>query len=402
MSNFQQTLNENLYPICAAISLLALVYKLRVLSTDRSVVQVALVGNFFFLFATYTVSTPAVWSATSHAVGIVNFSGLFTQSCVIMQVACQQLVLLHLSHQRSVAWRKATPRLIAIGGILVAMVSLFSMAEGMGEESTQFAVAHAQYHPLYLSVYLLGYGANQLDMYYLGWKYAKVAPTPWLRRGLLMISLAVPFGLAYATCRIADIVAGLLGSNGQAWEPVAPIAVSISAVVRVIGWTLPDWGPYLSRLWQHIEHRRIYWELKPLHRATTAQAPALVLRLKPGTDLRTRLYRRVVEIRDAQWALRAWMDPAVAEHARRHAVAGGFCEADLAAFVEAAQLTSALRAKARGTRPPAHVTSPRMADPPDLAAELDFQRRLARAFRRPSSLPLTEDMTVPTSSQEST
>ncbi|MET9646239.1 MAB_1171c family putative transporter [Streptomyces syringium] len=381
MNNFQQNLNGSLYPLCAVIAFLALLYKLRILLTDRSVVQVALVGNFFFLVLTYTVSTPAVWTATSRAVGIVNFSGLFTQSCVIMQVACQQLVLLHLSHEPSIAWRKAVPRLSAIAVILVAMVALFSLASGVGEQSANFAVTHAQYYPAYLSVYLLGYGANQIDMLFLGWQHAKVAPTPWLRRGLLMISLAVPFGLIYALCRIADIVAGQLGSNGQAWEPVAPIAVAISAVIRVTGWTLPDWGPHLSRIWQRIEFQRAYWELRPLHRAVTAQVPAPVLHLERGTDLRTRLYRLIVEIRDAQWALRVWMDPSVAERARRDPPTTGLSETDLAAVIEAAQLASALQAKAHGERPTEHVASPRAADPPDLAAELAFQRKLARAFR---------------------
>ncbi|MFF4226609.1 MAB_1171c family putative transporter [Streptomyces sp. L500] len=402
MSNFQQSLNGTLYPTCAAVSLLALVYKLRVLLTDRSVVQVALVGNFLFLFLIYAVSTPALWTVTSRAVGIVNFSGLFTQSCVIVQVAFQQLVLLHLSHERGTAWRKAVPRLIAIGMILAAMVILFPLTGDRSEQSTQFAVTHAQSYPLYLSVYLLGYGANQIDMLFLGWKHAKVAPTPWLRRGLLMISLAVPFGLVYVACRVADIVAGRLGGSGQAWEPVAAVAVAFSAVIRVTGWTLPDWGPYLSRLRQHIERRRAYRELKPLHRALTAQVPTSVLPLDRGTDLRTRLYRLIVEIRDAQWALRIWVDQETAESARRQAVAAGVPEADLPAALEAAHLALALRAKARGRRPATHITSPRVTDPPDLVAELDFQRRLARAFRGlpTAALPHTADMVTSAPLQE--
>ncbi|GGP76082.1 hypothetical protein GCM10010214_59380 [Streptomyces abikoensis] len=65
----------------------------------------------------------------------------------------------------------------------------------------------------------------------------------------------------------------------------------------------------------------------------------------------------------------------------RQAVAAGVPEADLPAAMEAAHLAFALRAKARGRRPAIHITSPRVTDPPDLVAELDFQRRLARAFR---------------------
>ncbi len=373
-------MNSVLYPVCAGVAWLALLYKTRVLRTDRSAAQLALTGNFLLLGITYTVSTPVVWVATSRAAGIVNFSGLLTQSCVVLMSACQQLVLLHLTHERATAWRKAVPRLIALALVLVTMVTLFSAATIQREAPNDFALSKAQYYPAYITVYLVAYTANQIDVGILGWRYAKVAATPWLRRGLLLIALTLPFALVYSGCRAADVIAGQFGTDGRAWEPIAQLAVTIATITKIIGWTIPDWGRHLSTLADGVRDRLTYRELVPFHREVTALVPEPVIPLDPRADLRTRLYRTVVEIRDAQWSLRTWMDPAVADAARRRAEAAQLRDDDVAAVVEAAQLRAAIQAKAAQWQPAGHTHAPRVAEPGDLAAELAFQRRLARAF----------------------
>lgn len=373
-------MNSVLYPLCAVVAGLALLYKLRVLRTDRSVTQVALLGNFFFLFVTYTVSTPVVWAALSGTVGIVNFSGLLSQSCVVLLTACQQVVLLHLTHDAPLAWRKARPRLIGLGLVLVAMVALFAAATSRGEKPDDFALDSARYYPAYLTLYLLAYAANQIDVGVLGWRYARIAPHPWMRRGLYLIAATLPFALVYTGCRAADIVAAQFGVGGQAWEPVAQVAVTIATLSKTLGWILPDWGRHLTALWGRFTDYRAFRELGPLHREVTSQIPEPVLHLEPDTDLRTRLYRRLVEIRDAQWALRVWTPAAVAGAAEERALAAGLAGTDLAATVEAAQLRAALEARAAQRRPALHPQTPRVAEPEDLAAELAFQRKLARAF----------------------
>ncbi|MEU4891007.1 MAB_1171c family putative transporter [Streptomyces sp. NPDC044780] len=372
-------MNNYLYPTAAAISLLAFIYKLRVLRTDPSPMQVALLGNFFFLTITFTISTPPVWVEISQAAGIINLSGLLSQGTVILSAACQQLVLLHLSHERSIAWRKSVPRLAFLALVLTTMVTLFCVASSFGERPDDFAVTNARYYPAYMIVYLTGHTVNQIDVGILGWRYARVAPTRWLRRGFMLIALSVPVQLGYIGSRFADVIAGLLETTGHAWEPAAQIAVTVSTVTKTIGWTIPDWGRHLSRAWAWIDCRRAYHQLAPLHTKVTSYAPDVVL--DPGdVDVRTRLYRLVVEIRDAQWRLRTWMAPAVAEEARKQAAAAGLREEELAATVEAAQLAAAMQAKDHGIRPVEYPNSPLEAEPQDLAAEITFQRKVARAF----------------------
>ncbi|MFE0130212.1 MAB_1171c family putative transporter [Streptomyces sp. NPDC059037] len=378
-------MNDFLYPIVASVSLIALLFKLRVLRNDRSPAQVALIGNFFLMFVTFTVSTPVVWAAVSSAVGITNFSGLLTQSAVILSAACQQLVLLHLTHNAEDAWRKARPRLIGLGLVLAAMITLFASATSLGERPDDFALAKAQYYPAYLGVYLLGYIANQIDVGILGWRCAKVAPTPWLKRGLYLIALTLPFAMIYGGCRLADIIAGQFGTSGHGWEPVAQIAVTVATIIKTAGWTVPDWGPTLSAAWQRVDDWRAYRELASLHRAVTAAVPETILALDNHVDLRTRLYRLMVEVRDAQWALRTWMTVEHEAEMRCRSQSIGLEGANLAAAVEAEQLRYALRAKKLSAQPHTHAPCPRVAEPQDLAAELEFQRRLARAFKAAAS-----------------
>ncbi|MFF9478113.1 MAB_1171c family putative transporter [Streptomyces sp. NPDC014733] len=382
-------MNAFLYPICAAISLLALGLKIITLRTCRSSpTQLALIGNFFFLSVTFVVSTPVVWAAVSEAVGIVNFSGLLTQSSVILSAACQQLVLLHLSHEPSTAWRKSIPRLAGLALILVLMVSLFFQSTSMEEQPNDFALTKAIYYPAYLSVYLIGHAVNQVDVGIMGWRYSKVAPTPWLRRGLRLVAIAMPCALIYTACRAADIVAGALGATGHPWEPLAQLAIA-GTVAKTIGWILPDWGRYISRVWEGIDRRAAYLTLTRLHRSLTDQVPTAVLTLDAGTDLRTRLYRTMVEVRDAQWFLRLWIPPEVAAEARRRGEAAGLKGSALAASIEAAQLHAAIQAKMADLPPAKNPSTPRAIEPPDIAEELAFQRQLAKAFRAQKAVDAT-------------
>nr|WSZ96864.1 hypothetical protein OH820_15395 [Streptomyces sp. NBC_00857] len=384
-------MNSFLYPTCALVALLALLFKLRVLRTDRSPAQIGLSANFFFLASTFIISTPAVWVAISEAAGIVNFSGLLSQSSVILSAASQQWVLLHLSHDPHSARRKAVPRIVALAVVLGAMITLFFISTSLHETPDDFAVNHAQYYPLYLSVYVLGFALNVLDVGIMAWRYAQIAPTLWLRRGLIMIAACIPFASTYSLCRLADIVAGRLGASGQAWEPIAQISVAVAAITQMIGWSVPDLGRQLSRIWLRVQHRAAIRQLSPLHAELTKHTECMILDLGSETDVRTRLYRLIVEIRDAQWVLRTTMHPSVAEHAAKLAAAAGLEGSEFGATVEASQLKVALRAKARGQQLPRLTPSPLTAAPQDLSAELEFQRELARAF---SKSPIVQKVLV--------
>lgn len=376
-------MNNLLYPLCSAVALLALLYKVRVLRSERSITQVALVAHFFSLFVTFTVSSPPVWVAVSDFVGIVNFSGLLTQSSVVVLTACQQLVLLDLTYGPDIAKRKARPRILVLALVLVVMVVLFALSNAQEEAPDDFAVTRAQEAPVYLIAYLAAFTINQVEIGVMGWRYAHIAPSVWLRRGLKTVAFALPFALIYTGVRISDIVAAQLGSTGHSWEAAAQVSVALAVVVQTVGWILPDWGPQLTATKDRLQYRRTYRTLSSLHRALTEHVPEPVIPVNYARDPRTRLYRLAVEIRDAQWILRSWMDPEVARVAREEATKAELADEEFAAVVEAAQLRSAMEAMRQDRPPLSTIESPVVAAPGDLAAELAFQKRLARAMSSP-------------------
>lgn len=93
--------------------------------------------------------------------------------------------------------------------------------------------------------------------------------------------------------------------------------------------------------------RRALRQLDPLHSALLRAVPEVTSPAAAGgpSGATFRLYRQVIEIRDAVLALRPFRDPEVARTAARYGRAAGQTGDELAAAVEAAVLASALRAR---------------------------------------------------------
>ncbi|WP_405616601.1 MAB_1171c family putative transporter [Streptomyces sp. NBC_01508] len=384
-------MNSLLYPLCSAVTLLALLCKIRALRAERSVTQAVLAANFSFLCALFTLSTPAVRTATSEFAGIVNLSELLTQGCVLAVTACQQLLLLHLTYGPAVARIKAIPRMLALGLVLITLSALFAESATPGEAPDE--LTHAPYPPAYLLVLLAALTVNQISIGVMGWRYSKIAPSLWLRRGLRVVACALPFVLVHTGARTADILTPRSGGTDHPWEPAAQLAVAMAVLVQTIGWILPDLGPHLTSTANRLRYRRIHRALTPLHRRITEQIPCPVIQITPPQNPRARLYRMVIEVRDAQWALRPWMDPEVARAAREEAERAHLKGDELAALVEAAQISGAIEAKRHNHVPEDPPETPLAAAPGDLAAELAFQQKLAQAMRSPI-LPRTTRYTV--------
>ncbi|MGP3634033.1 MAB_1171c family putative transporter [Streptomyces sp. 24-1644] len=369
--------------VCAALALLAFVEKVRVLRAGYSAVRLALAESYFLLSVVGLVSVPAVWAETSRVVGTENFSGLVTQTCVILVTVCQQLVLLRLSHERVTAYRKAIYPLIGLGVTLTAMTTLFFAVPMRPAGPAEFSARAAEQNPVYLAFYLTAFTVGQINIGITCRRHAHIPPSVWLRRGLGLIAMTLPLSLIYAACRVMGIFAGRMGVPADRWEPMAQLSLALVGVMQALGWALPDIGKRVTAVRQWSEHRRAFRALRPLHRAVTARAPELVIPMKGGAGLNARLYRVMIEIRDAQWALRPWMDPALADAFRRLGADAGLGGEELAAAVEAAQIRAAIEARDRDELPPEPVETPLSAEPGDLAAELVFQRRLARYFASP-------------------
>ena len=93
-----------------------------------------------------------------------------------------------------------------------------------------------------------------------------------------------------------------------------------------------------------------YWRLYPLRNVLRQAVPEIELPSDPGMrwNIRYRLYRRVIEIRDAQLVLRPYAAAVIARLATAIALESGLPPDRVAAVAEAAIIVSALRSRARG------------------------------------------------------
>lgn len=131
-------------------------------------------------------------------------------------------------------------------------------------------------------------------------------------------------------------------------------------------------------------------QLGPLHVALMEAVPEAAVRpCRVGRpDPRLRLYRQVIEIRDAILALRPYRDPQVVVAAGAAGRAAGLASEALATSVEAAVLAAAIAAKRSGSQ---GLAQPRQvwllaAVGADLRAEAAWLAKVSRALARPLTL----------------
>jgi hypothetical protein len=129
-----------------------------------------------------------------------------------------------------------------------------------------------------------------------------------------------------------------------------------------------------------------WFRLRPLWAMLLDGAPDVRLPPQPGTRLaaRYRLHRRVVEIRDAQLALRPFRDGRAAAEAADAALSAGLPQNERDAVIEAAMIVSALGARRNGAVPASSPDAGHGLPEPgnDLESEADRLMRVSRAVRR--------------------
>lgn len=143
----------------------------------------------------------------------------------------------------------------------------------------------------------------------------------------------------------------------------------------------------LARLLQQAWLWSAYWRLYPLWNLLRQAVPEIELPLEPGMrwNIRYRLHRRVIEIRDAQLVLRPYSVTAIAKLAAAVARESGLSPDRAAAVTEAAIIISALRFRPCGSvcrhnRIPADHVGPVPGN--DIRAEAARLIQVCRAIRR--------------------
>jgi hypothetical protein len=200
----------------------------------------------------------------------------------------------------------------------------------------------------------------------------------------------VSFGVAYTAVKVGALVAHRLGADVRGLEPkIAPPLFLAADTLLIVGVTIRSWGPQIATGLRWLASAVAYWHIHPLWSAVRRANPEIDLtpdsprRRVALRDLRFRLYRLVIEIRDGQLALRSYLDPRAARISATLGRLAGQHGDRLRITVEASTLAAAIAAKHAGQHPTATEDTPAgSAENADLAAEIVWLQRVSRAFRK--------------------
>lgn len=377
-----------LYAVCAAAGWLAFGYKVRDLRRDRdNRVLRAMVCSFFSFAAGVSLAIPPIATGVDTLTGLPNLAKLLSHAGVMSIAAQAEVLLLFLALPAERAAPKARRRLWVSAGAFAVLVGLWLVTLSV-RPPAQLTVEYARTPAVagYLIVYLCAFVVYSADIARLCWRFARVSSRPWLRRGLRVTAVGAAFALAYCASKAGYLIGYRLGHRPTGEREVAAVLVTISALLMIVGLTLPAWGPAIDRSLTWLARLRAWRRLEPLWAAVTGVQPHLVLddqahRAKVAfRDIDYALHRRITEIRDGRLALRPYIDRRVTE-ASTELLAGSDLPAEgRAAVTEAAMIAAGVR----GLRAGAVAELPAHADPYDppggYPGEIAWLTRVARAY----------------------
>ena len=213
-------------------------------------------------------------------------------------------------------------------------------------------------------------------------RYARLADPSLLRTGLRVIMAGALIAVLWAAWQFDDIrIALTQRENTTSEDEVSAVLAAACVLVSAAGATLTAWGPYLSGPFRWLAAQWRYAQIRPLWQAMHAAMPAIALssvaRQQGGVEFA--LYRHVIEIRDAQLALRVHIHPSAPAWAADAVRRVGTHPSRREATIEAATIAASVLAHDAGVRYAAGDLAPHRVDP-SLAAETRWLSQVSRAF----------------------
>jgi hypothetical protein len=222
----------------------------------------------------------------------------------------------------------------------------------------------------------------------IAWRFSRRVRVWHIRWGMRAVAAgaAAEFALILARAAMIGSYAGGEEAAGRAATAIAA-AQAVAMISIVAGTTASAWYPPLSRLARQAWLWSAYWRLRPLWAALRQAIPEVTLPRPPGVrlNIRYRVDRRVIEIRDAELALQAYSPPEVPGRAETAARCAGLDAGEAVAVAEAAVIATALAARRDGQPPRLGGTPGKVIGTlpgnNDLRAEAAGLILVARAFR---------------------
>lgn len=195
-----------------------------------------------------------------------------------------------------------------------------------------------------------------------------------LRVGLLLLTA----GFVSSSVFWGVLVFGYLLFKVKLLAALFPLNIGLTAWLMTFGAAVPLVLGVNRQLAELTAVRR----LRPLWRVLVEQVPHVTLEtpaMRAGRLTSLRLYRSVIEIRDAILVLRDYVNVHTVGDAREHVLASGVPADEVEATVTACWLEAAIRAKIGGAAPEPLPQVPAPFGGTDLGGEVDFLVVVARA-----------------------
>jgi hypothetical protein len=393
-----------IYPACALFAWAFVLSGVRRLSSLRHDPERLAVWLMFLAFAlTFTVGSSPLRRHLDGFGGIKEFSTWLAQSLVVTYSVAALALLQLWNYERTQALRRIAVSTGAVGAVLVSMAVLFFLSNRVhaGDHAFVHWYASSAYFDAYLIIYLLTFGATNIEIARLCLRFARLMTVSWLRTGLRATALGALISLVYVADRLTDLVVAHFGVNLAAWDPLPEAGASIGSMLIMLGMTMHMWGPSASGLAKRYRRLRAYRKLRPLWKALYTRDPGIALDIPSFglarwrsialllRDLDYRVSRRVIEVRDGVLALRPYIDEDIVRTAREGAVRVGVPADELEAAVEAAEISAALdrSEEAEVQRDASAVPVVMNTAPEDLDAELTWLSTVAKYFKAARKRP---------------
>lgn len=308
------------------------------------------------LFAGAILATMMLWlesDAIDRYTDVPMIGILFCDITAMLAVCASQVWFVYLTTDTDIAHRRSP---LCCAGFLLVVAAIVALFVTYPPASAN----NARYRYLFICYV----GVSAVAAVVLGFRYATLTTKPWLRIGFRVIALGGIAVIARLTFLGYVLTAADLG------HPPRPIHATVDGLLTVIGllivitgMVLPSSGESLSALLHAYRCHRAERRLRALSRhlttatGTTNTVPLPVGReWNPLRDAEFRLCRRIVDIRDAQQALRGYADPQAQALATERSRTLGLPDHERGPIIEAAVIEAAIQARQAG-HPPRHSTT---------------------------------------------
>ncbi|GAA2245015.1 hypothetical protein GCM10010232_35060 [Streptomyces amakusaensis] len=357
-------MQQLLHPLCLALAVsgfLLLLCPPRQLRRDPALA--ALAGVYGFSAVSFLVSMEPVWRVLDDLTGRPSTGILVAFCSVVALLALQPVVLAHWALPPERARKHSRVSLAAGALVVLALTVLFFQLAPAGRTTPQGFTAnyiHTGAYQAYLALYAVVYLIGETVLAVGCWKAARRTDQVWIARGLRVVAAGAVLTFGYSAVRLAGVGAALfdLAPPPPAAESFAWLCADGGTTLALTGFFIPTLAVHAvpqARAWRRArrDHRSLarLWDALRKAVPTIALQPARPASLPLVWNTGWYLYRRGVEIRDAQWALRHRLEESVRHASEQRHRAAGLTGEELVAAVTADQLRAALGVHRRDGTP---------------------------------------------------